>query len=212
MLNSKEMQEVRDRYIELLSSVTRKNCDVQGFIDYLDSTDFFTAPASTQYHCSFPGGLCLHSLNVCEALSDLVRNKYTNDTVILVSLLHDLDKIGKYEMYTKNEKVYIEPTDEDYQSPDVKRDAEGFYVWRTKKMYKVADADRRGFLGNKGIISYLKASEYFALTDEETNALVYQYSAVEKEPLCDLSAILSRYNLAVYLHSADIIATYCIEK
>ena len=31
---------------------------------WLESTDFFTAPASTKYHGAYPGGLVDHSLNV----------------------------------------------------------------------------------------------------------------------------------------------------
>lgn len=37
---------------------------------WLESTDFFTAPASTRFHGAYPGGLVDHSLNVYFALID----------------------------------------------------------------------------------------------------------------------------------------------
>ena len=78
--------------------------------------------------------------------------------------------------------------------------------------YKVKDAKDRKILGNKGTVSYLIASQFIPLTNEETMALMYQYSAADREPVNDLSEILAKFNLCVLLHSADIIATYCIEK
>ena len=38
---------------------------------WLEGTDFFTAPASTRFHGSFPGGLCHHSVNVWHRLLQL---------------------------------------------------------------------------------------------------------------------------------------------
>lgn len=205
MLNQKEMLEVKNKYIDLIRSIDRPNCDVEGFIAYLESTDFFTAPASTQYHCSFPGGLCLHSLNVYDKLNDLdIEDNYTSTTKILMGLLHDLDKIFKYEKYAKNEKEYCEDGD--------KVDSIGKFKWKTTEAYKVKDAQTKVNLGNKGFAAYMIASMFFSLSEEETYALMYQYSAVSNEQLTDLSTILARYNLCVYLHCADIITTYCIEK
>ncbi len=33
---------------------------------WLETTDFFTAPASTRFHGNYEGGLCEHSVNVWE--------------------------------------------------------------------------------------------------------------------------------------------------
>ena len=218
MLSKEEMLEVKQEYIDLLREIKRPDCDIDGFIAYLESTDFFVAPASTQYHCSFPGGLCLHSINVYKALklltSKLALHKddsiddvvpvYKDDTILIVGLLHDLDKILKYEKTCKNEKEYCDDGD--------KSDSIGTFRWKTTESYKVKDPSTKVNLGNKGFAAYMVASMFFSLTEEEIYALMYQYSAVSNEQLTDLSTILSRYNLCVFLHSADIITTYCLEK
>lgn len=218
MLSNEEMLEVKQEYIDLLKQIKRPDCDIDGFISYLEGTDFFSAPASTQYHCSFPGGLCLHSINVYKALKSLtdkfatkINNEtkevspvYSNDSILIVGLLHDLDKILKYEKTSKNEKEYCEDGD--------KQDAIGTFKWKTTTAYKLKDAANRANLGNKGFAAYMIASMFFSMSEEEVYALMYQYSATNQEQLTDLSTILSRYNLCVFLHSADIIATYCVEK
>ena len=207
MITKEEMLEVKQEYLDLLKEIKRPNCDIEGFIAYLESTDFFSAPASTQYHCSFPGGLCLHSINVYKALVKLnesFNNVYKNDTLLLVGLLHDLDKILKYERTSKNEKEYCEDGD--------KSDAIGKFRWKTTETYKVKDSSNKVNLGNKGFAAYMIASMFFSLSEEETYAIMYQYSAISSEQLTDLSAILAKYNLCVLLHSADTITTYCLEK
>ena len=207
MLTKEEVLEVKQEYIDLLKEIKRPNCDIEGFIAYLESTDFFSAPASTQYHCSFPGGLCLHSINVYKALVKLNQafgNTYKDDTLLLVGLLHDLDKILKYERTSKNEKEYCDDGD--------KSDSLGRFRWKTTESYKVKDSSNKVNLGNKGFASYMIASMFFSLSEEETYAIMYQYSAISNEQLTDLSAILSKYNLCVLLHSADIVTTYCLEK
>ena len=41
-----------------------KRDGINDLMDWLGSTDFFEAPASTRFHGSYEGGLCQHSLNV----------------------------------------------------------------------------------------------------------------------------------------------------
>lgn len=84
--------------IDMLSGVNRDG--IKDLVSYLEETDFFTAPASTKYHRSYPGGLCEHSLNVTKMLSE--RNAKTgkvidSDSVILCGLLHDLCKTNYYQ-------------------------------------------------------------------------------------------------------------------
>lgn len=215
MLTNEQIQEVRQEYIDTLKTLSRDvNDDIDGLIAYLDSTGFFKAPASTQYHCSFPGGLALHSLNVYKAmvklntmvkeLSESPTLPYTQDTLVIVGLLHDLGKINFYEEYIKNEKVY--------SKYGKKSDEIGTFDWVSTRAYKVKDDTERDIIGSKGFTTYHIASNFISLTKEEAVTLVNQYSAVDREPIPSLSSILSKFNLAVLLHSADIIATYCIEK
>lgn len=227
MLTEQQLIEVKNEYINLIKSISRKDCDIDAFIEYLENSDFFSAPASAKHHCAFPGGLCLHSLNVYKILQDMTNRYakksidnpnyqegtdslkkinvsiYSRDTILIVALLHDLSKINFYEKTSKNEKEYCAEGD--------KEDALGKFRWKTAISYKVKSEDSRD-LGNKGINSYLRASRFFALSEEEMMTLIYQYSSTNDERISDLSSILAKNNLAVFLHSADIIATYCIEK
>lgn len=77
---------------------------------YLESTDFFTAPASTKYHEAYEGGLCEHSRKVCQhalVLSEVSKFKYSElniGDIMLAALAHDWCKIGLYVRGTKNVK------------------------------------------------------------------------------------------------------------
>jgi len=97
----------KDLTISLLKAVKRPG--INSLIEYLLGSDYFTAPASTRFHNSFPGGLCQHSLNVMQRFA--VENKELRDplpldSVIICGLLHDLCKVGAYIQTPKGyEKV-----------------------------------------------------------------------------------------------------------
>jgi hypothetical protein len=82
---------------------------VTKMLSWLDSTDFYTAPASMKYHEAFPGGLLLHTLKVYNKIIELMtlptfKSIVNPDSAILVALTHDWCKINKYEQYMKNVK------------------------------------------------------------------------------------------------------------
>ena len=86
-------EENKFRFITLLKS-TNRAC-IENVIDWLESTDFFEAPASTKYHENYTGGLCEHSLKVYDTLERL--NKEFDIGIdyksrIIMSLLHDVCK------------------------------------------------------------------------------------------------------------------------
>ena len=105
-MNDAQIQELWEEFKSLLLSTKRPN--IESFIDWLDSTDFKYAPASTQYHNSFIGGLLKHSLNVYYAMQDFANwiafMDIPQDTIIITSLLHDICKIDSYVGSTKNVK------------------------------------------------------------------------------------------------------------
>ena len=82
-------------FIEALSKVNRSG--IPELLDYLESTDFYIAPASTKYHCNFFFFFCEHSLNVYRNILKL-NNEFNlninNDSLVLVSLLHDISKVN----------------------------------------------------------------------------------------------------------------------
>ena len=102
---------VHDFYV----NVSRIKGNADKLLEYLTSTacDFFTAPASTRFHGSYPGGLCEHSLNVYDCLCDyMARDRvreeygldYSEESIAIVALLHDLCKTNFYVESTRNVK------------------------------------------------------------------------------------------------------------
>lgn len=73
----------------------------------MESSDFFTAPASTKYHLSRAGGLAEHSWNVYRAL-DSMAPRYLpgmdHDSIVVCGLLHDLCKANFYKTDFRNAK------------------------------------------------------------------------------------------------------------
>ena len=86
---------MKDEFLKILKTVKREGMDE--FIKFLESTDFFTAPASTRFHGDYAGGLVEHSMKVYEILVQKVKNSpiqlnISEDTLKIVALLHDVCK------------------------------------------------------------------------------------------------------------------------
>ena len=64
MLTVEQIEQNKQTFISILRSIKRDGANIEGMIYKLEHSDFFDAPASVQYHNSFKGGLCQHSLNV----------------------------------------------------------------------------------------------------------------------------------------------------
>lgn len=81
----------------LLLSVNRDG--IEKLIQYIRDNGFFEAPCSGGYHLAHEGGLAEHSLNVYKIAKQICETFEVNveqNSLILVSLLHDLGKIGQY--------------------------------------------------------------------------------------------------------------------
>lgn len=100
----------KGQIISLLRKTKREG--IEKLIAYLEESDFFFSPASTIYHNNFEGGLAEHALNVLDALISLTSfyhkeydtPEYTEDTLIIVGLLHDACKINTYVQDFRNVK------------------------------------------------------------------------------------------------------------
>lgn len=81
-----------------------KRDGINDLMDWLGSTDFFEAPASTRFHGSYEGGLCQHSLNVGKWLNKLAEGlypgQYTKETL---TLLFYLVTTEKFILYSKSD-------------------------------------------------------------------------------------------------------------
>jgi len=59
----------KQKFIEYYqANIHREGAD--RLLEWLQTTDFFTAPASTRYHCACPSGLVQHSVNVYEVMME----------------------------------------------------------------------------------------------------------------------------------------------
>ena len=94
----------KEEFIKIYNeNIKRKGADK--LLEYLQKSDFFTAPSSTRFHGSYEGGLVRHSVNVYHCLKDYLsrpRTKelygmdYSDETIAIVSPLHDVCKINFY--------------------------------------------------------------------------------------------------------------------
>ena len=161
---------------------------------WLDSTDFFTAPASTRFHGDHEGGLCEHSVNVWRELNRIAHAypeiRVSVESAAIVSLLHDLCKIGCYKVELRNKK-------------------EGG-IWKSVPTYVFSEDFCFGGHGSKSV--YL-AQRFIELTDEEAVAINCHMGFADRSPGdYSLGAAYEKYPLAWLLHVADESASYIIER
>lgn len=117
----------RKRFEEILNATNRENIDYA--LEDLDNLGFFEAPASSQGHGAYPGGLVDHSLNVYDAAMAIRKNvidarpdlekRLPEASVAIAALLHDVCKANFYvpvKRKRKNEVGLFEEYDAyDYQ-------------------------------------------------------------------------------------------------
>lgn len=204
------IQENKEKFISFLRlNINRPGADIEGLIKKLESSDFFTAPCSTRYHLAEEGGLCLHSLNVYEELKKLYSlhpyQHITEESIVIVALLHDMSKMGYYEKTIKPVKVYCEDGD--------KKDSGGKFKWVNQESYKTVDAENRFVYGHHGQNSEYMVNTFIPLTIEESAAINNHMGGVfdEYRPW-DATPIFNRFPLASLLHMADFSATYLVES
>lgn len=110
------LEENKARFLELCGLIKRNG--IADLINWLESSDFFVAPASSRFHGCYAGGLLEHSLNVYKNMDKLVkshdeltdyfsfisRDGNIDETVAIVALFHDLCKVYLYKPEKRNRK------------------------------------------------------------------------------------------------------------
>lgn len=189
---------MKERFEQLLSSVQREG--INKLIDFIRCSDFYTAPASTRYHGAHEGGLLKHSLNVYDCLERKTSGSEHNvwkpflvdadeETIIIVSLLHDICKTYYYITDTRN----------------VKENG----VWVQKPYYTVNDKYPYGH-GEKSV---MMIEQFIKLSMAERMAIRWHMGAYEGEKSWStLGIAMDKYPLALALSQADMEATYLLEK
>jgi len=99
------MNEKKEHFIKLLRSTGREG--MESVINYLERSEFFTAPASTKHHMSVEGGLMEHSLNVFDVAMAIrkpivdmrpeMEGRLPEKSIIIAALLHDICKANIYK-------------------------------------------------------------------------------------------------------------------
>jgi len=181
---------MKEQFLELLRSTKREG--IEDLIAFLEKTDFFKAPASTRFHGSYEGGLVEHSMKVYEILKEKVKNlpkddlKFSDESLIISALLHDICKANYYKVDYRNAKNALG-------------------VWEKVPYYAVEDTIPYGH-GEKSV---MMLTEYIKLTSEEKYAIRWHMGFTEpKEVYGTLSEAYKRYPLALFLFEADLEATY----
>ena len=189
----------KDEFISLF----KKHIKREGANDLLEfllssKSDFFDAPCSTRFHLSKESGLVEHSINVYECLKaylerprvkELYGLEFSDETIAIVALLHDLCKINVYKKSMRNVK-----------------DESG--KWVQVPSYDFHDELPYGH-GEKSV--YI-ISGFMRLTRDEAFAIRYHMGFSDTENVRNVGEAFARFPLAFALSTADTEATYFIEK
>ena len=206
-LTDERIEQNKQEFITLMWEIKdrRPQAKIEELVNKLESSDWFTAPASAKYHADCEGGLCQHSLNVFHHLEELSAKYEIDRTSILITgLLHDLSKMNLYETAYRNKKQYSETGS--------KRDDSGRFDWVVEKSYAMIDEESRFIFGNHEETSEFMVRTFIPLTVEESVAILYHHGGKGWDSSQAATQVFGRYNLPVLLHCADMISAYVDEK
>lgn len=200
------MKDYKSRFLSIYTEKI-KRAGADKFLEWLNKTDFFTAPASTRYHLSEPGGLVAHSVHVYERLRSLYLAEKINDlkdcgdavaaglsdaeeeTIAICGLLHDICKVNFYKAGTRN----------------VKNETTG--QWEKVPCYTIEDQLPYGH-GEKSV--YIIGG-FMRLTREEAMAIRWHMGPWQDGEKQNAGAAFGKFSLALLTHMADMQATYLDE-
>ncbi|MBQ2824465.1 MAG: HD domain-containing protein [Oscillospiraceae bacterium] len=194
----KNANEIKEEFLEIYrTNIKREGADKLLAYMLSEHSDFFTAPASTRYHSAFEGGLALHSLNVYHCLKDYLERprtkevynmNYSDETIALCALLHDICKMNFYKVDYRNAK-------------------NDMGVWEKVPYYTIDDRLPYGH-GEKSV--YI-ISGYMRLTREEAFAIRYHMGFSGIEDKNSIGKAFEMFPLAFALSVADMEASYYLE-
>jgi hypothetical protein len=192
----------KEEFLQIVRTTVKRD-GIENLLNYLENEcDFFSAPASTKYHGSYAGGLVDHSLNVFYNLKEELNfifgkgytKRYSDESIVIVSLFHDLCKIGRYTEYYKN----------------VKDEETG--IWGQQKCYKY---NQDYFTMGHASLSLYTIQKYIKLTEEEAQAIYWHMGAYDLSQYSDSMQLFHAFQdntLAFALHRADMLATHVCEN
>ena len=184
----------KQKFIEYYqANIHREGAD--RLLEWLQTTDFFTAPASTRYHCACPAGLVMHSINVYEVMMEKHFDPEADsaESFALCALLHDVCKAQFYKVSSRN----------------VKNERTG--QWEKVPYYVIEDA----FPYGHGEKSVFLIERFVRLKPAEATAIRWHLGGFDDAARggnFSISVAYDKYPIAVKLHLADLEATYLREK
>ncbi|MBQ7209888.1 MAG: HD domain-containing protein [Paludibacteraceae bacterium] len=195
---------MKQKIIQLLRSTNREG--MENVIRWLEQSDFFTAPASTNFHGNYEGGLAEHSLNVYQTALDIynvmkqrkpsLAEHVSPENIIIAALLHDACKVNIYKKTTKYRK-------------------DKFDQWETYETYTVDYNEFPLGHGEKSVIRLLQLS--LALTDDEIIAIRWHMNAWDlpfqsPEMKSNINVARNKCPLLCLIQTADGIASAILEN
>lgn len=196
------MSAFKENFIEVYKKhIHREGADK--LLQWLKTTDFFTAPASTKYHGAHEGGLVEHSLNVykfyrkemfqrAKLFSGADLDESAEETIAICALLHDVCKANFYKTDFRNQK-----------------NSAG--EWEKVPYYTVSDQ----FSYGHGEKSVWLIQRFMRLSIEESIAIRWHMGGFDeavKGGSRALSKAYEEYPSALLLHIADMKATYMLDN
>lgn len=194
-----QIEENYNKFINLIRENIKRD-GVENLIKWLNSKNAKEAPASTKYHLSCKGGLIKHCLNVFDRLHRLLKMEYatsecpySDETIAIVSLLHDISKVDFYEVQERNTK-----------------DENG--NWIKVPYYSVKDEEHRFIYGSHSMNSVYMLGKFINLTYEENLAILHHMGGMDttedKFTVKNVSEAYKKSGLAMLLFFADMSATF----
>lgn len=160
-------------------------------MEWLDKSDFYTAPASTRFHGNYCGGLVEHSLNVYDEMKRLLKAypeiSVSKESISIAALFHDLCKVSMYVSEKRNRK------NENGQ-------------WESYDAYAIREKFCYGGHGSKSVFII---QSFMKLSPEEAVAINCHMGVWDGNK--DVGNAYEQYPFAWLLHVADESATYMKE-
>lgn len=191
MISSSQVQANKEKIKSIIGSIDRPGIDE--LLEYLESSDFFIAPASTKYHEPYDGGLAHHSLKVFEIADTLFmvvhgREEYEKavDSIKLTAICHDMCKINIY----KKGQLW-------------RKDSKG--KWESYTGYIFADENP---LATHGPKSTILLSRFVKLKDEEAMAISWHSGSfgLGTNDMNSLMKANEKHPLVLMIHMADMLS------
>lgn len=189
---------VKEEFIRIASENIHR-AGLADLLTWLESTDFYTAPASTRFHGAYEGGLAIHSLNVYVQLNQLAELyglgpddgiNNPDESIAIAALFHDLCKVGCY----KTEMRWRKDKDQRWEQ---------YPTWKFEEDFAY---------GGHGSKSVFLVQSFMKLTPEEASAINCHMGQWDATTYSNPTPVYERNKLAWLLHVADEAATYIMES